>query len=67
MNQISGKTIALSIAILFVLLSGIVGVGAVVKGLQEVRGETAATETVTATTEEKAATKKWLPRSWRPS
>ena len=37
MNQLSGKTIALTIAILFVLLSGIVGVGAVVRGLQEVR------------------------------
>lgn len=36
MNQFSGKTLALSLAILFVILSGVVGAGAVFRGIRSV-------------------------------
>lgn len=62
MNQISGKTLALILAVLFVLLCAGIGIGAVVKGLQEVRGETTAAETVAATTARKSTTKKTTSR-----
>ena len=74
MNQLSGKTIALIIAILFVLLSGIVGVGAVVRGLQEVREKgpdsdrprTVSTTERTATVRKTATTKTTKKQTTKP-